>query len=254
MRNEDWNNIFGDTPEEFHKSVNSALEKIAEREETNMSRSMGIRKIVGAAAVVAAFGGTAIAAMKAAGLESHTDLRDAVYSVSEIQELSDDEDFGVKYIDEFSNGYKFEVGYPSVGKANDADGNTIKEYTSFAVEYKRRQRYRFLYRAQRRCSRYAYGLRDSGCGRNNGIYNGRHIQIRSARLRDDRAGQGGRGFRKVYFQLRHGRGGNTERKTGNVERGKRYLHYPRTDRNIRYGRTCIDGGGSNEFIITVPAN
>ena len=136
MRNEDWNNIFGDTPEEFHKSVNSALEKIAEREETNMSRSMGIRKIVVAAAVVAAFGVTAIAAMKAAGLESHTDLRDAVYSVSEIQELSDDEDFGVKYIDEFSNGYKFEVGYPSVGKATDADGNTIKEYTSFAVEYK----------------------------------------------------------------------------------------------------------------------
>ena len=126
----------GDTPEEFHKSVNSALEKIAEREETNMSRSMGIRKIVVAAAVVAAFGVTAIAAMKAAGLESHTDLRDAVYSVSEIQELSDDEDFGVKYIDEFSNGYKFEVGYPSVGKATDADGNTIKEYTSFAVEYK----------------------------------------------------------------------------------------------------------------------
>ena len=112
------------------------LEKIAEREETNMSRSMGIRKIVVAAAVVAAFGVTAIAAMKAAGLESHTDLRDAVYSVSEIQELSDDEDFGVKYIDEFSNGYKFEVGYPSVGKATDADGNTIKEYTSFAVEYK----------------------------------------------------------------------------------------------------------------------
>ena len=136
MSNEDWNNIFGDTPEEFHKSVNSALEKIAEREETNMSRSMGIRKIVVAAAVVAAFGVTAIAAMKAAGLESHTDLRDAVYSVSEIQELSDDEDFGVKYIDEFSNGYKFEVGYPSVGKATDADGNTIKEYTSFAVEYK----------------------------------------------------------------------------------------------------------------------
>lgn len=136
MRNEDWNNIFGDTPEEFHKSVNSALEKIAEREETNMSRSMGIRKIVVAVAVVAAFGVTAIAAMKAAGLESHTDLRDAVYSVSEIQELSDDEDFGVKYIDEFSNGYKFEVGYPSVGKATDADGNTIKEYTSFAVEYK----------------------------------------------------------------------------------------------------------------------
>ena len=136
MRNEDWNNIFGDTPEEFHKSVNSALEKIAEREETNMSRSMGIRKIVVAAAVVAAFGVTAIAAMKAAGLESHTDLRDAVYSVSEIQELSDDEDFGVKYIDEFSNGYKFEVGYPSVGKATDADGNTIEEYTSFAVEYK----------------------------------------------------------------------------------------------------------------------
>ena len=136
MRNEDWNNIFGDTPEEFHKSVNSALEKIAEREETNMSRSMGIRKIVVAAAVVAAFGVTAIAAMKAAGLESHTDLRDAVYSVSEIQELSDDEDFGVKYIDEFSNGYKFEVGYPSVGKATDADGNTIKEYTSFDVEYK----------------------------------------------------------------------------------------------------------------------
>ena len=136
MRNEDWNNIFGDTPEEFHKSVNSALEKIGEREETNMSRSMGIRKIVVAAAVVAAFGVTAIAAMKAAGLESHTDLRDAVYSVSEIQELSDDEDFGVKYIDEFSNGYKFEVGYPSVGKTTDADGNTIKEYTSFAVEYK----------------------------------------------------------------------------------------------------------------------
>ena len=136
MRNEDWNNIFGDTPEEFHKSVNSALEKIAERKETNMTRSMGIRKIVVAAAVVAAFGVTAIAAMKAAGLESHTDLRDAVYSVSEIQELSDDEDFGVKYTDEFSNGYKFEVGYPSVGKATDADGNTIKEYTSFAVEYK----------------------------------------------------------------------------------------------------------------------
>ena len=123
MRNETGTHIFGDTPEEFHKSVNSALEKIAEREETNMSRSMGIRKIVVAAAVVAAFGVTAIAAMKAAGLESHTDLRDAVYSVSEIQELSDDEDFGVKYIDEFSNGYKFEVGYPSVGKATDADGN-----------------------------------------------------------------------------------------------------------------------------------
>lgn len=33
MKKEEWGNIFGDTPEGFHNSVNSALKEISEMEE-----------------------------------------------------------------------------------------------------------------------------------------------------------------------------------------------------------------------------
>ena len=135
MKKEEWNSIFGETPEGFHNSVNSALSKISDREETKMSKSANIRKIVVAAAVVAAFGVTAAAAMMAGGFESHTDLRDAVSSIEDIQKMSDDENLGVKYPAEFTNGYKFDKGYKSDETAMDDEGNVIREYDSFSLEY-----------------------------------------------------------------------------------------------------------------------
>lgn len=135
MKKEEWGNIFGDTPEGFHNSVNSALKEISEREEIKMSKSVFTKKVVVAAAIVAAFGVTAVAAMKANIIESHTDLRSAVSDIEEIQQMSDDEKLDVKYPDEFTNGYKFDKGYESNNTAVDDEGNVIREYKSFSLDY-----------------------------------------------------------------------------------------------------------------------
>lgn len=135
MKKEEWKNIFGETPEGFHDSVNSALSKISEREETKMSRSFSIKKAVIAVAVVAAFGVTAVAAVKATFVESHLDLREAVTDIADFQEMCDDENLGVNYPDEFSNGYGFDKGYISDEKAGDSEGNTIREYKAFSADY-----------------------------------------------------------------------------------------------------------------------
>lgn len=135
MRKEEWDRIFGDAPEEFHNSVNSALNKISEREETKMSKSLFAKKAVIAAAVVAAFGVTAVAASKIAEFEGHTDLRNAVSSIEEIQEMSDDNSIEIDYPAEFLNGYKFDKGYQSENSAYDKEGNVVRKYNSFDIDY-----------------------------------------------------------------------------------------------------------------------
>ena len=134
MKKEDWDKIFGETPEGFHNSVNSALNKISEREETKMRKAFFVKRAVIAAAIVAAFGVTAVAAMKASFLESHTDLRTAVTDIAEFQEMNDDENIGVTYPEELS-GYTFDKGYASNDKASDTDGNVIREYKAFTADY-----------------------------------------------------------------------------------------------------------------------
>ena len=47
MKKIDWDKAFGECPEEFHNSVNSALSKISNREEKNMSRISLKKKISG---------------------------------------------------------------------------------------------------------------------------------------------------------------------------------------------------------------
>ena len=73
--------------------------------------------------------------MKANIIESHTDLRSAVSDIEEIQQMSDDEKLDVKYPDEFTNGYKFVKGYESSNSAADDEGNVIREYKSFSLDY-----------------------------------------------------------------------------------------------------------------------
>lgn len=134
MRKLDWNRAFGECPESFHDSVNSALDKISNREENNMSRISLKKKVVLTAAAVMVIGVTAVAAGKAVSLSGHTYLNDAIYSVEEIQQKSDDENFGVKY-PETLGGYTFEKGFVSEGEAADEKGNKIREYEFLHLEY-----------------------------------------------------------------------------------------------------------------------
>lgn len=64
MKKIDWDKAFGECPEEFHNSVNSALSKISNREEKNMSRISLKKKVIITAAAVMAIGVTAVAAGK----------------------------------------------------------------------------------------------------------------------------------------------------------------------------------------------
>ena len=52
MKKIDWDKAFGECPEEFHNSVNSALSKISNREEKNMSRISLKKKVIITAAAV----------------------------------------------------------------------------------------------------------------------------------------------------------------------------------------------------------
>ena len=97
MKKIDWDKAFGECPEEFHNSVNSALSKISNREEKNMSRISLKKKIIITAAAVMAIGVTAVAAGKVASITGHSYLDDMVYSIEEIQAESDKENFDVKY-------------------------------------------------------------------------------------------------------------------------------------------------------------
>lgn len=135
MKNIDWEKAFGERPENFHDSVNSALSEISNREENNMSKISLKKKVIITAAAVMALGATAIAAGKATSMSAHSYLNEEVKTVSEIQKMSDDEQLGVKYIDEFSNGFKFERGIPVYGDATDDNGYKLKEYTGFSLSY-----------------------------------------------------------------------------------------------------------------------
>lgn len=97
MKKIDWDKAFGECPEEFHNSVNSALSKISNREEKNMSRISLKKKVIITAAAVMAIGVTAVAAGKVASITGHSYLDDMVYSIEEIQAESDKENFDVKY-------------------------------------------------------------------------------------------------------------------------------------------------------------
>ena len=77
--------------------------------------SFGKKAIITVAAVMV-IGVTAVAASKAVSLTGHTNLNKAIYSITDIQEKTDEEKINVKYIEEFSNGYKFEKGFESDSK------------------------------------------------------------------------------------------------------------------------------------------
>lgn len=135
MKKIDWSKAFEKRPESFHESVNSALSEISNREENNMSKVSLKKKVIITAAAVMAIGATAIAAGRATGFTSHSDIRDTVYNLEEAQKMSDDAKLDVTYPEEL-NGFVFESALPISGSAEDSDGNTIKEYESFSVNYK----------------------------------------------------------------------------------------------------------------------
>lgn len=135
MSKPNWNKAFGKCPDGFHNSVNSALSEISNREEKNMSKfSFGKKAIITVAAVMV-IGVTAVAASKAVSLTGHTNLNEAIYNISDIQEKTDAEKINVKYIEEFSNGYKFVKGFESNGSAADENGETLREYKFYNLDY-----------------------------------------------------------------------------------------------------------------------
>ena len=135
MSKPNWNKAYGKCPDGFHNSVNSALSEISNREEKNMSKfSFGKKAIITVAAVMV-IGVTAVAASKAVSLTGHTNLNKAIYSITDIQEKTDEEKINVKYIEEFSNGYKFEKGFESDSSAADENGEILREYKSFNLDY-----------------------------------------------------------------------------------------------------------------------
>ena len=62
-------------------------------------------------------------------------MNKAIYSITDIQEKTDEEKINVKYIEEFSNGYKFEKGFESDSSAADENGEILREYKSFNLDY-----------------------------------------------------------------------------------------------------------------------
>ena len=144
MKKIDWDKAFGECPEEFHNSVNSALSKISNREEKNMSRISLKKKVIITAAAVMAIGVTAVAAGKVASITGHSYLDDMVYSIEEIQAESDKENFDVKY-PETLGGYAFEKGLVGEGDAADEEGNKIRDYNFLNLDYANGDKYASLY-------------------------------------------------------------------------------------------------------------
>ena len=144
MKKIDWDKAFGECPEEFHNSVNSALSKISNREEKNMSRISLKKKVIITAAAVMAIGVTAVAAGKVASITGHSYLDDMVYSIEEIQAESDKENFDVKY-PETLGGYVFEKGLVGEGDAADEEGNKIRDYNFLNLDYANGGKYASLY-------------------------------------------------------------------------------------------------------------
>ena len=144
MKKIDWDKAFGECPEEFHNSVNSALSKISNREEKNMSRISLKKKVIITAAAVMAIGVTAVAAGKVASITGHSYLDDMVYSIEEIQAESDKENFDVKY-PETLGGYAFEKGLVGEGDAADEEGNKRRDYNFLNLDYANGDKYASLY-------------------------------------------------------------------------------------------------------------
>ena len=144
MKKIDWDKAFGECPEEFHNSVNSALSKISNREEKNMSRISLKKKVIITAAAVMAIGVTAVAAGKVASITGHSYLDDMVYSIEEIQAESDKENFDVKY-PETLGGYAFKKGLIGEGDAADEEGNKIRDYNFLNLDYANGDKYASLY-------------------------------------------------------------------------------------------------------------
>lgn len=144
MKKIDWDKAFGECPEEFHNSVNSALSKISNREEKNMSRISLKKKVIITAAAVMAIGVTAVAAGKVASITGHSYLDDMVYSIEEIQAESDKENFDVKY-PETLGGYVFEKGLVGEGDAADEEGNKIRDYNFLNLDYVNGDKHASLY-------------------------------------------------------------------------------------------------------------
>lgn len=134
MKKHNWHEVFDECPQEFHKSVNSALREISNREENNMKSSWSKKAILTAVAV-AAIGVTAMAAGKVASITGHSSHLEDIFSVDEAEETAEENGIDTECVDEFLNGYKFKTANIGDQNLNDEKGNVISSYKSLDVDY-----------------------------------------------------------------------------------------------------------------------
>jgi len=134
MKKHNWDSAFEECPEGFHKSVNSALKEISNREEYKMKASWS-KKVIITVAAVAAIGVTAMATGKVASMTGHSSHLEDIYSVGEAEETAEKNGIDTECVDEFSNGYKFKYANISDQNLNDEEGNLINSYKALDVDY-----------------------------------------------------------------------------------------------------------------------
>ena len=134
MQKHDWNKIFDERPEEFHKCVKSALAQLPEKEEINMKKSFG-KKFAVVVAAVAAISVTAVGAGKIVSMSSSRNIHDAVDTVEKTEEQAKDAGIEINIIDKFDNGYTFKEGYVGDVDHWDESGSKVAVTKNLSATY-----------------------------------------------------------------------------------------------------------------------
>jgi len=143
MKKHNWDSAFGECPEEFHKSVNSALREISNREDNKMKASWSKKAIITAVAV-AAIGVTAMAAGKVASITGHSSHLEDIYSVDKAEEAAEENGIDIECVDEFSNGLEFVSANIGDQDMNDENGVSLGSYKSLDINYENKDAQIFL--------------------------------------------------------------------------------------------------------------
>lgn len=133
-----WKNTFPETPNSFHERVCVTLAHLSEEKENGKminKKMSNKKKVILALAAVLVFGTTAFASGKISSYMSTTDKNDIYKTLPTAKQVDADLGFQPKLIDQFKNGYAFEVGYISSNVGVDSENNVIAKNKELNLDY-----------------------------------------------------------------------------------------------------------------------
>lgn len=141
MKKYDWNNAFPEKPDKFHERVERTLMRLPENkelEEMKMRKKKAItwkKGIIIAAAATMLLGTSAFAAGQITSIVGTSSSKPNYRKMPSTAAVQKEAGFSPKLVETFQSGYTFDGGYIVKNEAQDENGDAVKKYKEFEIDY-----------------------------------------------------------------------------------------------------------------------